>query len=205
MLLKLERKGLGVLLKKINGINAWRKRGYASPSPHFIKQLCLIRNSTAKATWVESGTYLAETTIFLARKGNIVHTIEPEPKLYERARKICKKYPNVHIYNDISENVLPVLLPKLNGDINFWLDGHYSKGITFQGPSDTPILSELNCISANIEYFDKISVFIDDVRCFKPALNQYSNYPDTNTLLEWATSNKLNWEIEHDIFIAKNT
>jgi hypothetical protein len=148
---------------------------------------------------------LAETTILIASGGNIVHTIEPETKLYERAKKVCKKYPNVNIYNDISENVFPELLPKLNGDINFWLDGHYSGGITFQGPCDTPILSEINCISANIEQFDKICVFIDDVRCFKPVLKKYSEYPTIDTLVEWATSNKLNWEIEHDIFIAKNT
>ena len=92
------------------------------------------------------------------------------------------------------------MLQKLNGNINFWLDGHYSGDITFKGEKETSIEIELQSISKNINHFNKIAVLIDDVRLFK----KDSNYPPLDILVDWARENKLNWHIEHDIFVAKN-
>jgi prepilin-type processing-associated H-X9-DG protein len=39
------------------------------------------------------------------------------------------------------------ILNKLDGPVNyFWLDGHFSGDITFQGESISPIIKELNLI-----------------------------------------------------------
>ena len=95
-------------------------------------------------------------------------------------------------------------MPSLTGDINFYLDGHYSAGITHKGPQDTPIIDELACISKNIPQFGKVRVMIDDVRCFNPHLEEYSSYPSLNILVDWANRHSLSWHIEHDIFIAKS-
>jgi len=181
----------------------WSKRDYASPSPHFIKQACLLRNGLPNATWVETGTFLGQTTQFLAKHCTQVFSIEPEPKLFVRARTLFSKCSNVEILNGTSEEVFPTLLPRITGDVNFWLDGHYSAGITFKGPQDTPILDELECISRNIDNFGRICVLVDDIRCFNPRLPEYSTYPALDTLVDWATRHKLDWHIEHDIFIAK--
>ncbi len=181
----------------------WSKRGYAAPSPHFIKQGCLRRNGLPEATWVETGTFLGQTTQLLARHGTQVYSIEPEPKLFARARTLFSKCSNVEILNGTSEEVFPTLLPRITGDVNFWLDGHYSAGITFKGPQDTPILDELECISRNIDNFGRICVLVDDIRCFNPRLPEYATYPSLDTLVDWATRHKLDWHIEHDIFIAK--
>lgn len=89
-------------------------------------------------------------------------------------------------------------------DISFWLDGHFSGENTFQGPSDTPIRQELTTIGEHLSDFSRVSVLIDDVRCFNPSVSEYSNYPDISFLVDWAKSHKLFWTIEHDIFIATN-
>lgn len=177
----------------------WNNKNYASPSPHFIKQRVLLRNSIPGSIWVETGTYLGETTKELSKHGSFVYSIEPEPALYSRAADCFRSHPNVEILKGLSEEVFPSLLPKLSGDINFWLDGHYSSGITHRGPQDTPILEELAHISANLNHFRKVCVMIDDIRFFNPGLGTYSTYPTLNVLVDWAIKHGLIWHIEHDI------
>lgn len=183
---------------------AWARRSFAAPSPHFIKQSCLIRNSYPNATWVETGTYLGQTTEVLSCHGSKVYSIEPEPTLFANAKKYFANFENVEILNGTSEDIFPGLLSKIQGNVNFWLDGHYSAGITFKGAQDTPILEELKHISDNIGRLNKVCVLVDDVRCFNPQLAEYSAYPPVDVLVDWAKKNNLHWHVEHDIFVAKN-
>ncbi len=183
---------------------AWVNRSYSAPSPHFIKQAVVLRNALPHATWVETGTFLGETTRLLAKQGSFVYSIEPEPTLYANAHRFFKSYANVEIIHGLSENVFPTLLPTLSGDINFWLDGHYSAGPTHKGPQDTPILDELKCIAANLTHFKNVRIMVDDVRCFNPHLPDYASYPTAKTLVDWAEQHRLHWHIEHDIFVAGN-
>jgi hypothetical protein len=192
------------ILRLSQGFVRWGKSAYAAPSPHFIKLAVLLRNAFPSSTWIESGTLIGTTTKELLKHGTFVYSIEPEPTLYSNAAAYFKSYPNVEIIEGLSENVFPSLLPKLSGDINFWLDGHNSGGITHKGPQDTPILDELAHISRNLIHFGKVCVMIDDVRCFNPELVEFSSYPTLNALVEWANRNSLSWKIEHDIFIAKS-
>ena len=181
----------------------WAERRFASPSPHFVKQNCLLRNGIRGGTWVETGTFRGETTDVLARLRQPVFSIEPEPTLYANAKDFFARYPHVQILQGTSEEIFPTLLPKLSGPVNFWLDGHYSAGITFKGPQDTPIVDELACISKNLGHFGDVCVQIDDVRCFNPKLPEYSTYPPLDDLVDWARSHDFDWHIEHDIFVAR--
>lgn len=183
-------------------LHAWRRRGFSSPSPFFVKHACLLRNGIPNATWVETGTYLGQTTQFLSSHAKMVYSIEPETRLFAEAKKRFALTPNIELINGLSEDILPELLPRLNGNVNFWLDGHYSSGVTFRGPQDTPILDELKCISHNMHRFDEFCVLIDDVRCFNPSLGEYSSYPALGELVNWAATNGLHWGIEQDIFFA---
>jgi len=63
----------------------WRHRGYAAPSPPHVKHALLLRVGMPEETWIETGTYLGDTTALLARRARMVYSIELEPKLYERA------------------------------------------------------------------------------------------------------------------------
>jgi hypothetical protein len=102
-----------------------------------------------------------------------------------------------------SETILPGLLKDLRGKVCFWLDGHASGGVTFQGVSSTPIMNELREIEASLPNFSSIVVLVDDMRCFDPSIPMYADYPPRSKLVEWAEKNELTWNIEHDVFVAR--
>ena len=184
------------------GISNWKKRGYLESSPQLVKQSVFLKYGLDDAVWVETGTFLGTTTKYLSEFFPHVYSIEPEPKLYSSA---CKRFEgkNVTLFNDVSENVFPSLLPTLSGNINFWLDGHYSAGITFKGEKDCPVEDELSAIELNFSNFDKLTILIDDVRCFLPVNDTYAEYPSVDYLVDWARRMNLQWRIEHDIFIMQ--
>ena len=185
-------------------IKKWGKRNFLEHSPQLIKEFVFEKYGVVNAPWIETGTFLGKTTNFLRERYPHVHSIEPEIKLYNAALKRFHGK-NVTLYNDVSENVLPKLLKNLLGDVNFWLDGHYSEGITFKGEKDCPVEDELNIIEANLNNFNKITILIDDVRCFLPTNSEYPDYPSIDYLVDWARRLNMSWRIEHDIIIMQKT
>jgi len=187
----------------IRDLRDWSKRGWSDHAPQFVKQAIFRKYSIDGATWVETGTFMGRTTRFLASLAPLVYTIEPAPKLFKRAKRRFNNT-HVHVLNGTSEDVIPTLLPKLSGDICFWLDGHYSAGQTHKGPTDCPIEQELAAIAANLGNFDHVSILIDDIRLFLPSETTYSDYPSVDFLVDWARQHDFEWRIEQDIFILRN-
>ena len=194
-------------LQLLKNLLTWHQRNYEAPSPSLIKQRVLLRNSLPTGTWIETGTYLGDTTHFLSKRFSKVISIEPEPSLFTQAKKRFAGTPHVEIICGSSETVFPKLLPNLSGDLNFWLDGHYSGGITwatYQGGVDTPITLELEQIEEHMGKFNQVSVLVDDVRIFQNS-DPKSGYPSLDYLVEWARRTGMKWHIEHDIFVAKSS
>ncbi len=189
-------------IKTQKSMSEWRKRNFSDNSPQIVKQNVFLKYGIKDAAWVETGTYLGTTTSYLSGLFPHVYSLEPEPKLYAAA---CERFKdkNVSLFNDVSENIFPSLLPKLSGNINFWLDGHYSAGTTFKGEKDCPVEDELIAIEQNFDNFNKISILIDDVRCFLPNNSSYTDYPSIDYLVDWARRMNFHWRIEHDIFIMQ--
>jgi len=183
-------------------MRGWASRSFAAPAPQLVKWAVLERYSRPGDIWVETGTFMGETTDFLSRIGSLVYSIEPSPELSEAAMLRFARTPKVTIIKGLSEECLPELIQTLGGSVSFWLDGHFSEGVTFQGPTDTPIVMELAAIQANLHRFDRATILVDDVRCFDPLIAGFESYPDRSKLVDWAISNSLGWTIEHDIFVA---
>lgn len=181
----------------------WSKRGFAPPSPHFIKLNVLLRNGLDGAVWVETGTHTGTTTRVLSTVAKHVYSIEPEPTFFSRAAKMFANVSNVTIVRGLSEEIFPDLLPTLKGDVCFWLDGHYSGGVTFKGPQDTPIMDELAAIERNSGNMNRVVVMVDDMHCFGSKDPEWASYPSVNFLVDWARKSGMTWHIEHDIFVAK--
>ena len=186
----------------IRDMSDWKKRDFLEHSPQMVKQKVFHKYGIKDAVWVETGTFIGSTTSYLSGLFPHVYTVEPEPKLYAAA---CKRFmgKNVTLFNDVSENIFQSLLPKLSGNVNFWLDGHYSEGITFKGEKDCPVEDELIAIEKNFDNFDKITILIDDVRCFLSNNSSYPDYPSVDYLVDWARRMNFHWSIEHDIFIMQ--
>ena len=200
---KLLPKKLRKFLVDLLQIQQWRARGYLENAPQLVKQNLFVKYGVPQAQWVETGTYLGETTDFLSKNYSFVYSIEPEKELYKNAMKKFLNQ-NVELFNGVSEDIMPSLLLRLKGDINFWLDGHYSAGVTFKGNKDCPVEEELIAIKNNLLNFTKVSILIDDVRCFLPTNTTYSDYPSIDFLVDWARVNDFNWRVEQDVFVMRN-
>ena len=192
----------GAILK-VKALIDWRRRGYSDHAPQFVKEALFARYAIPGATWIETGTFMGKTTQVLAGLSPRVYSIEPAPRLYERAtRKFAGSH--VTVLNGVSEEVFPELLPTLSGDVCFWLDGHFSGGSTFQGATACPIEQELDTITACLPQFGKLTILIDDVRLFVHNTGAFADYPSLDYLVDWARARGFEWRIEHDIFIIRN-
>ena len=181
----------------------WVYQDFNLPAPQRVKKRVLQRNAFVEGNWIETGTYLGDTTRFLAKTfpNLIVTSLEPDFTLFSFNKSRLSKFHNIKLVNSTSENSLSDIVSNETGTVNFWLDGHFSGDITFKGQIYSPILEELNIIERNISRL-KVCVFIDDIRDFTG--DEQTGYPSKNKLVDWANRNNCEWHIEMDIFIAKS-
>jgi hypothetical protein len=193
------------VMYRIKDMCMWVSRSFEAPCPSIIKDVRLLKNGIEGSIWVETGTYRGWTTSLLSKSALRVYSIEPEPKLFRRAKHKFANVANVEIVNGASEEVFPKLIPTLRGDVSFWLDGHYSGSGTYKGALDTPVVKELECIAQYLNVLQNVVVVIDDIRLFTGAVHSYGEYPRLNMLVEWANVNGFVWHIEYDMFVAKRS
>lgn len=189
-----------VLRQELVNFRAWMHSGFTSKAPSFVKRAVLSRYEIPGATWVETGTFLGATTQWFASRSPRVHTIEPESELYRIARKKFA-HTNVRTYHGTSEEMLPVVLRRCDADVNFWLDGHYSGGLTYQADFDCPVETELNLIGESLARLGNVVIFVDDVRCFTNFERPSQSYPPLSNLIDWANNHGFDWIIESDILV----
>jgi len=182
----------------------WATKKFNLPAPQLIKVNVLARSGIKNGDWVETGTYLGDTTKFLAKKfpKSLIYSLEPDRKLFQFAKLRLKRFKNLRLINASSEDYFEKIVSSQKNSTNFWLDGHFSGDVTFKGNQISPILIELGIIEKYIEQMLRICVFVDDIRDFNNDLE--GGYPSRDLLVNWAIKNKLIWNIEFDIFIAKS-
>jgi len=119
--------------------------------------------------WVETGTFRGDTTARQVAWFRHIFTIELDPTLAAAARERFKDEPTVEVHEGDSAEVLAWLCatsPHLQEPAVFYLDGHWSGGVTARGREEEdgcPLLREVAVLGRR-EYEDLIVV--DDVRLF---------------------------------------
>lgn len=111
---------------------------------------------------VETGTYLGATSRWAAKLFAQVHTVEASPELFARAQKALAKTPSVVQHLGRSPTVLRKMVPTLQGPWLFWLDAHWSGGLTFGQDQECPLLEELEIVVSSGAH----GVLVDDARLF---------------------------------------
>ncbi len=175
----------------------WRVKNKPIPAPHFIKQR-IIKSYARKFSikiFIETGTYLGDTIMSLRNNFDKIYSIELDKILFENAKNKFSKYHHIHIFQGDSSDILPDILLKINQPALFWLDGHYSGGITSKGNLNTPVIKEIELILSH-----KIKnhvILIDDARLFIGK----EDYP---TLIEFEAfikkiDLKLDFQVHNDI------
>lgn len=144
----------------------WGVRGSPAPPPSVVKQATLLNYVIASGyrRFVETGTYLGETTRIIADLDLEIDTIELGANLYDRAVPLFADRPKVRLHLGDSTRLLPTILRDLPEPAVFWLDGHFSSGNTARGDKVTPIQEELLALEAH-PVRDHI-ILVDDIRGF---------------------------------------
>lgn len=175
----------------------WEKMGKPVPPPHLVKQnsIITIQNKLKYNVFIETGTYLGE--MVYAQKNNFKHiySIELGNQLFLDAVAKFKNKKNIKILHGDSGDALINLCKQINEPAIFWLDGHYSEGITAKGKKACPIFEELTAIF-NSPFLQHV-LLIDDARLFVGE----NDYPTINELTSFIKKHRSLSEIyiEDDI------
>ena len=144
----------------------WMTSGCSGAAPHPIKMM-IVRSYLTKYSlqgFVETGTYLGDTLDYVSKSGANCTSIELSQDLYEAAGRRFGRHKNITLIQGDSGKKLPKLIAEIKEPTLFWLDGHYSSGITASAAADTPVSVELNAILSHP--VKQHVILIDDVRCF---------------------------------------
>lgn len=146
--------------------------------------------------FLETGTYLGITTNYVQKYFSRVYSIELSKELANEAQKYFKNKKNVSIIQGDSGLLLEGIMKGNNTRKLFWLDAHYSAGITATSVDfgDTPISKEIEEI---LKYWIVGSVIlIDDARLF----NGQNNYPTVSDLTSFIIGKNLGLKV----FVSKD-
>jgi hypothetical protein len=178
-------------------VSEWDRAGRPVPPPPAFKQ-GVVREYGERfglQTLVETGTFMGDTVAAGRDQFRRIYSVELSADLARLAKERFRGDPHVTILQGDSAAVLPKILSEIHESCLFWLDGHYSGGITALGDSVTPILGELGTIFAH-PVRDHV-ILIDDARDFRPE----KNHPTLEELRAFIAGSRpdLLFEVEDDI------
>ncbi len=144
----------------------WYRAGRPVPPPHSIKELTIQKYARRYGTrvFIESGTFMGDMVAAMLPRFDRLFSIELSAELAAKAQARFANEAKVSIVQGDSGVVLFEVLKEVDVPALFWLDGHYSAGITAKADLNTPIHNELKAI---LEHPIKNHVIlIDDARLF---------------------------------------
>ena len=177
----------------------WERDGRPVPPPSIVKQQIVKRYAReyGTRTLIETGTHRGDMIDACSRELTRIISIELDRSLYEGARERFAASPHIEIHCGDSADLLPKLIENLSEPSLFWLDGHYSAGITARGALTTPIMGELSSICEIPG--DGHVILIDDARYFVGE----NDYPTVDEAKEFVLSRKPHYEFELECDIMR--
>jgi hypothetical protein len=174
-------------------------KGSKGQTPHELKQEIIkywLRKRRIRVV-VETGTYRGQMTEAIRHKADQIYSIELDPSLAMKARQRFANCPEVQILEGDSAKLLPGLAASITEKCVFWLDGHYSGGVTAKGDKNTPISEEIDAL---LQRSQPDVILIDDLFCF----GQMEDYPDIGEIRNRIQRHKPNYRFSQvgQVFIA---
>lgn len=185
------------LRRDLEARRAWEKQGRPSPPPHVVKEELIrdyARTFNTKIL-IETGTYLGDMVHAMKKSFSRIISFELDQALAAQAQNRFAKDNHIEIVQGDSGKLLGNYLATINEPCLFWLDGHYSGGITAKGALETPIKNELTFILSHP--VDGHVVLIDDARCFTGE----NDYPTLDELTNFVAKRKPGhkFTVKHDV------
>ena len=180
--------------KQTLGLFLWNFHGRPVPPPSLVKQQIVIEHGKRYqlTTLVETGTYLGDMVYACRNVFSRIVSVELNQNLCEIAKRRFFKFKNISFHCGDSSTVLPGLLASIHAPSLFWLDAHYSGGITQRGEVESPIIRELGLILRHP--IAGHVVLIDDARNFTGK----NSYLTMEALRDLVSSLKPSWMLEVD-------
>lgn len=169
----------------------WESQGRPLPPPHIVKQQAIeaYRQRYSLTNFVETGTYLGDMVEAMRERFSLLYSIELSKKLHRRVLRRFKNYDHIHLLQGDSADRLKEIVAKLSSPAVFWLDGHYSGGITAMGATECPVREELAAIfGSDLPHV----ILIDDARLF----NGTHDYPGMIELADIVSKARKSYTIE---------
>ena len=130
--------------------------------------------------FVETGTFLGETIYSVEPLFKKLYTIEVKEEFYQKHINSYKG-DKINFYLGDSGKVLGDIIPEISGKTIFFLDGHYSAGITGTAEKHVPLYEELTHIM-NL-FKEEAVIIVDDLTMFGRGPNT------TGTTCNWEDIN----------------
>lgn len=170
----------------------WEKNGKPFPPPHIVKQRAIAEYATQSgaAALVETGTYLGDMVEAQKNRFSKVYSIELSERLHKQAQKRFKGSDHIVLLQGDSGTKIAEVVAELKTPAVFWLDGHYSGGITAKADKECPVPEELHAIfNSPVDHI----ILIDDARLF----NGTQDYPTIEQIQDIIQQHKKNYTIEN--------
>jgi hypothetical protein len=119
---------------------------------------------TGHKLFVETGTFLGETTLAMSSIFDRCWTVEIDKSLYEQALRRFDGRKNITALHGDSAIRIVDILSDIDAPTVFWLDGHYSGANTGRSAIDTAVVDELARIFEH--QIKEHVILIDDARDF---------------------------------------
>ena len=177
----------------------WKLKGRPVPAPHTVKQ-AIVKEYEAKyrlPVFIETGTYMGEMIDAVLNLFPKIISIEFDLKLAQSAKNKYSSMRHVTILQGDSGTLLPELLAGIKEPCLFWLDAHYSGGVTGQADSETPIVKEIKSILEH-PCSDHV-ILIDDAREF----TGNNNYPTLEELRQILKDSRNDWRMTVDADVIR--
>lgn len=136
--------------------------------------------------FVETGTYFGDMLRAQHNQFKKLYSVELDDELFNIVKKRFKKYNNIFLFKGDSKEKISEILDLINGPTIFFLDSHYSYGITAHGNLKTPILDEIKEIINKSKF--KHIILIDDLFCFVEGASGYPSISDVSMCVESLTN-----------------
>lgn len=163
----------------------WKKSGRPIPPPHVVKQAAIkeCANKYNIKILIESGTYFGDMVHAMRNHFSKIYSIELDNNLFEKARNRFSGINHINIIHGDSGKIIYDIISDIKEPCIFWLDGHYSGGVTAKGDIHTPILQELGFI-LNHPLKNHV-ILIDDAISF----DGRNGYPTIKSLEKYLSQN----------------
>jgi hypothetical protein len=178
-------------------IRKWHRNGEPVPPPYAMKR-SILRDFARRfglRIFVETGTFYGDTSFALRNCFDRLFSIELDHTLFNRASQRLGRYKQITLLEGDSGQLIRRVLAEIGEPVLFWLDAHYSGGVTAHGSLGSPISQELDTIFSH-SVRDHV-ILIDDARDF----TGQDGYPTVPELREAVLARRpdLDMEVRHDI------